>query len=125
VTSRVGSTVQAPEQLPVEHASARSVWFRNSVRGAAGLAVAVYIAQRSGLQHGFWVVLGTLSVLRSNALGTGWSIVSALAGTAVGIVLGAALVIGIGTHQSVLWAAVPLAVLLGSCAPRAISFAAG
>ena len=59
---------------------------RTAVRGAAGLAIAVYIAQRTGLQHGFWVVLGTLSVLRSNALGTGWSIVSALAGTAVGIV---------------------------------------
>ena len=49
-------------------------------------AVAVFVAQRLGVQHGFWVVLGTLSVLRSNALGTGWSIVQALAGTAVGIV---------------------------------------
>ena len=113
------------EQLAVEHASARSVWFRNSVRGAAGLAVAVYIAQRTGLQHAFWVVLGTLSVLRSNALGTGWSIVSALAGTAVGIVVGAALVIAIGTHEVVLWAVLPLAVLLAAYAPRAISFAAG
>lgn len=119
------SALQAAEQLTVEHASARSVWFRNSIRGAAGLAVAVFIAQRSGLQHGFWVVLGTLSVLRSNALGTGWSILSALAGTAVGIVLGAALVLGIGTHEDVLWAVLPLAVLLGSYAPRAISFAAG
>jgi hypothetical protein len=45
----------------------------------------------TGLQHGFWVVLGTLSVLRSNALGTGRSILSALAGTAVGILAGALL----------------------------------
>jgi uncharacterized membrane protein YccC len=95
------------------------------VRGAAGLAVAVYIAQRSGLQHSFWVVLGTLSVLRSNALSTGWSVLSALAGTAVGIVLGAALVIAIGTHEYVLWGVLPLAVLLAAYAPRAISFAAG
>jgi uncharacterized membrane protein YccC len=121
----VQSALEATEQLTVEHASARSVWFRNSVRGAVGLAIAVYIAQRSGLQHGFWVVLGTLSVLRSNALGTGWSIVSALAGTAVGIVIGAALVIAIGTHHAVLWVVLPFAVLLGSYAPRAISFAAG
>jgi hypothetical protein len=98
---------------------------RNSVRGAAGLTVAVYIAQRSGLQHSFWVVLGTLSVLRSNALSTGWSVVSALAGTAVGIVLGATLVIAIGTHEHVLWAVLPVAVLLAAYAPRAISFAAG
>ena len=32
-------------------------WFRNSLRSAVGLAAAVYIAQRSGVQHGFWVVL--------------------------------------------------------------------
>ena len=115
----------ATERYAVEHAGTRSVWFRNSVRGAAGLAVAVYIAQRSGLQHSFWVVLGTLSVLRSNALSTGWSVLTALAGTAVGIVLGAALVIAIGTHDYVLWAVLPVAVLLAAYAPRAISFAAG
>ena len=108
-----------------EHASLGDVWFRNSLRSAVGLAAAVYIAQRSGVQHGFWVVLGTLSVLRSNALGTGWSVVSALAGTAVGIVVGAVLVIAIGSHEAVLWAVLPFAVLLGSYAPRAISFAAG
>ena len=119
------AALEATEQLAVEHASAGSVWFQNSVRGAAGLAVAVYIAQRTGLQHGFWVVLGTLSVLRSNALGTGWSILSALAGTAVGIVIGALLVIGIGTHEAVLWGVLPVAVLLAAYAPRAISFAAG
>jgi uncharacterized membrane protein YccC len=118
-------TLLATERYAVEHAGTRSVWFRNSVRGAAGLAVAVYIAQRSGLQHSFWVVLGALSVLRSNALSTGWSVLTALAGTAVGIVLGAALVIAIGTHEHVLWAVLPVAVLLAAYAPRAISFAAG
>jgi uncharacterized membrane protein YccC len=119
------AALEATEQLAVEHASIGSVWFQNSVRGAAGLAVAVFIAQRSGLQHSFWVVLGTLSVLRSNALGTGWSILSALAGTAVGIVVGALLVIGIGTHEAVLWGVLPVAILLAAYAPRAISFAAG
>ncbi len=119
------AALRATERLAVEHVSARSVWFRNSVRGAVGLAVAVYIAQRTGLQHAFWVVLGTLSVLRSNALGTGWSVLSALAGTAIGILVGAALVIAIGTHEAVLWAVLPLAVLLAAYAPRAISFAAG
>jgi uncharacterized membrane protein YccC len=119
------AALEATERLTIEHASVRSVWFRNSLRGAVGLAVAVYIAQRTGLQHGFWVVLGTLSVLRSNALGTGRSIVSALAGTAVGIVVGALLVVGIGTHVAVLWSVLPVAVFLAGYAPRAISFAAG
>jgi uncharacterized membrane protein YccC len=125
VTWPTRGALLATERFAVEHAGIRSVWFRNSVRGAVGLAVAVYIAQRSGLQHSFWVVLGTLSVLRSNALSTGWSVLSALAGTAVGIVLGAALVIAIGTHDYVLWAVLPFAVLLAAYAPRAISFAAG
>ena len=117
--------LQTTEQLAVEHASARSIWFRNSIRGAVGLAIAVFIAQRTGVQHAFWVVLGTLSVLRSNALATGSSIVSALAGTAVGLLVGAALVIAIGTHEAVLWAVLPPAILLAAYAPRAISFAAG
>jgi hypothetical protein len=119
------AALEATQQLAAEHASVRSVWFRNSVRGAAGLAIAVFIAQRMGLQHGFWVVLGTLSVLRSNALATGWSVLTALVGTAVGIVIGALLVIGIGTHEAVLWGVLPFAVLVAAYAPRAISFAAG
>jgi uncharacterized membrane protein YccC len=119
------AAVEATERLAVEHAGGGSVWLRNSLRGAAGLAVAVFIAQRTGLQHSFWVVLGTLSVLRSNALSTGWSVLTALAGTAVGILIGAVLVIAIGTHELVLWAVLPVAVLLAAYAPRAISFAAG
>jgi uncharacterized membrane protein YccC len=122
---RPARTLEVTEQLAVEQASVRSVWFQNGIRGAAGLALAVYIAQRTGLQHGFWVVLGTLSVLRSNALGTGWSVLGALAGTAAGIVVGAAIVIVIGTHEAVLWGVLPIAVLLAAYAPRAISFAAG
>jgi uncharacterized membrane protein YccC len=124
-TATAREALQTTEQFAVEHASGHSIWLRNSIRGAVGLAIAVFIAQRTGLQHAFWVVLGTLSVLRSNALATGSSIVSALAGTAVGIFVGAALVIAIGTHEAVLWAVLPPAVLLAAYAPRAISFAAG
>jgi uncharacterized membrane protein YccC len=113
------------EDFTVTHADYRSVWFRNSVRGAAGLAIAVFIAQKTGLQHSFWVVLGTLSVLRSNALGTGRSVLSALAGTAVGILVGAAILIPVSGHDAVLWFVLPVAVLLGAYAPRVISFAAG
>jgi uncharacterized membrane protein YccC len=133
--SRRADTAQRLAPLPVallavrrfaaEHVGADSVWFRNSVRGAAGLAVAVFIAQRSGLQHSFWVVLGTLSVLRSTALSTGRSILSALAGTAAGIIIGAAILLAVGTSDPVLWGLLPLAVLIAAYAPRAISFAVG
>jgi uncharacterized membrane protein YccC len=111
--------------LAAEQASPRSVLFRNSLRGAAALAVSVFVAQKAGLQHSFWVVLGTLSVLRSNALATGTTILSALGGTAVGIVVGAGLIIAIGTNEAVAWGVLPLAVLLAAYAPRVISFAAG
>jgi uncharacterized membrane protein YccC len=119
------SPVDAAQRLALEHADPRSVWLQNSIRAAVALGLAVLVAQLADVQHGFWIVLGTLSVLRSNALGTGWSVVSALAGTAAGIVVGALLVIAIGTHHAVLWIVLPPAVLLAAYAPRAISFAAG
>jgi uncharacterized membrane protein YccC len=111
--------------LLVENFSPRSVWFQNSVRGAAALALAVFLAQRLSLQHAFWVGLGTYSVLRSSALHTGSTVVSALAGTAVGILLGVAAILLVGTDESALWAVLPFAVLFAAYAPRAISFAAG
>jgi uncharacterized membrane protein YccC len=119
------SALRPAERLVVAHASARSASFRNSLRGAAGLAAAVLIGQVASLQHSFWVVLATLSVLRSNALGTGSTVLQALAGTAAGIVVGGALVAAIGIHEPVLWALLPPAILLAAYAPRAISFAAG
>jgi uncharacterized membrane protein YccC len=124
-TGWMRSWLLGAEGFTATHADYRSVWFRNSVRGAVGLAIAVFIAQKSGLQHSFWVVLGTLSVLRSNALGTGRSVISALAGTAVGIVIGAAILIPLNGDTTVLWGILPVAVLLGAYAPRVISFAAG
>lgn len=122
---RTRSAMRAAGRLLLEHASPRSPLFRNSLRGAAGLTVAVLVIELASLQHAFWVALATLSVLRSSALGTGSTIVSALAGTTVGIVIGGLLVYAIGTDETVLWVALPPAVLLAAYAPRAISFAAG
>jgi uncharacterized membrane protein YccC len=71
------------------------------------------------------VLLGTLSVLRSNALNTGQNAVRALAGTLAGSVIGAGLLQLIGEHDTVLWFLLPVAVLVAGIAPAAISFAAG
>ena len=83
------------------------------------------VADLVGAQHSFWVVLGTLSVLRSNALGTGQNALRAVIGTAIGFVLGAVLVLLIGVHSIVYWALLPLAILLAGLAPAVIGFAAG
>ncbi len=79
-------------------ASLRSVWFLNSIRGAVALAVAVAVADLTNVQHAFWVVLGTLSVLRTNAASTGATAVRALGGTAIGFFIGAALILAVGSH---------------------------
>lgn len=117
--------LQAASERASAHIERNSVWLHNSLRGAAGLALAVLVADQSGVQHGFWVVFGTLSVLRSNALSTGQNIVRALLGTTVGFVIGGALVSAIGTNTTVLWVLLPFAILLAGLAPSAISYAAG
>ena len=107
------------------HASFRSVWFLNAVRGSVALAVAVAVADLSGVQHGFWVVLGTLSVLRTSAASTGSTAWRALAGTVVGFAVGAALLAAIGTGQTALWVTLPIAVLVASYTPGTAPFLAG
>ena len=91
----------------------------------AALGAAVLVANALSVQHGFWVVLGTLSVLRSNALSTGQDAVRAVVGTTIGVVVGGALVYLVGAKSIVLWALFPVAVALAGVAPGTISFAAG
>ncbi len=111
--------------IAFRHASVRSVWFINSARGAMALAAAVAVADLSNVQHGFWVVLGTLSVLRTNAASTGATALRALVGTAAGFAIGAALLLALGSGSTALWAALPFAVLVAAYAPGAAPFAVG
>jgi uncharacterized membrane protein YccC len=115
----------AARERAAAHLERHSVWLHNSVRGGVALGVAIFVANFTGVQHSFWVVLGTLSVLRSNALNTGQNILRGLVGTAVGFAVGAALLVGIGTNSTILWVLLPLAILIAGVAPAAISFAAG
>ena len=119
------STARAYARRLRPHLSFRSVWFRNALRGATGLALAVLVIELIDVQHGFWVVLGTLSVLRSNALGTGATAVRAVGGTALGFVVGSVIMIGVSDHTGLLWVLFPLAVLVSGIAPSMISFVAG
>ncbi len=116
---------QAVSHIVHSHLTPRSVWLRNSLRGAVGLAAAVAVAKVTDISHGFWVVLGAISVLRSNAVGTGKTAMSALAGTVVGFVIGTAVMVGLGTHVVVLWLVLPVAVFVAALAPAVIPFAAG
>jgi uncharacterized membrane protein YccC len=121
----LAGSLAAAQQRASAHIDRNSVWLHNSVRGAVGLGLAVLVANRTGVQHSFWVVLGTLSVLRSNALSTGETVLRGLSGTVVGFVIGAVLLSVIGTNVTLLWLLLPVVILVAGVAPAAISFAAG
>jgi uncharacterized membrane protein YccC len=121
----VPGTLSAARERITSYLEPNSVWLHNSLRGAAGLGLAVLAARLTGVQHSFWVVLGALSVLRSNALNTGQDAVRAMLGTVAGFIIGAALLVGIGTNTALLWFLLPVAVFLAGVAPAVISFAGG
>jgi uncharacterized membrane protein YccC len=123
--ARAGRRVSSVVSAAHTHASVRSVWFVNSLRGAVALGAAVAVADLGSLQHGFWVVLGTLSVLRTNAASTGATALRALAGTALGFVVGGALLLAIGSGSTALWVVLPIAVLVAAYAPGTAPFVVG
>jgi hypothetical protein len=77
------------------------------------------------VEHGFWVVLGAMSVLRSSALTTGTRVLRAVAGTAVGFVLGAVVIELFGVDPVVLWTLLPIAAFGSAYVPEVASFVAG
>ena len=103
----------------------RSVAVRNALRTGIGLALAVAVTHVFPVEHGFWVVLGALSVLRSSALTTGTKMLRAVLGTGIGFVLGAVLISVVGVDPAVLWILMPLVVFGSAFVPEIASFTAG
>jgi uncharacterized membrane protein YccC len=124
-TGRRAVALSGALRVMARHASVRSVWFQNSLRGSLALAAAVLVADQTGVQHGLWVMLGTLSVLRTNAASTGSTALRALGGTVIGFAAGALLLLGLGTSTPVLWTALPVAIAVAAYAPGALPFAVG
>lgn len=69
------------------HLTPRSVIFQNACRFALGLAAARAVAGVLDLQHGFWVLLATLTLTRTTSLETRSAVRQALLGTLAGAVL--------------------------------------
>ncbi len=114
----------AAAQITSGFVANRSVAVRNSLRTGLGLAVAVAITHLFPVEHGFWVVLGALSVLRSSALSTGTRVWRAVIGTGIGFLLGALLIGLVGVEPTVLWLLMPLAVFGSAYVPEIASFTA-
>ena len=111
--------------LMVAHLNVGSPWLRTALRTAIGLSLAVLVVQLTGLAHGFWVLLGVLSVLRYDGAGTRRLAIPAIVGTVIGVLIATVLLFSFGTHSIVLWAFLPAAVFLAAWAPIAVSFPVG
>jgi uncharacterized membrane protein YccC len=118
-------TVTAAQRVASGHLDRHSVWFQNSIRGAAGLGLAVLLARIFDAQNAFWIGLGALSVLRSNALSTGATVLRALVGTVAGFAIGAGIVGILGTGRPLLWTLLPLVILAAAVGPAVLPFIAG
>ena len=123
--SRVLSESEAIAQLTTGFVATRAVVVRNSLRTGLGLAIAVSITHVFPVQHGFWVVLGAMSVLRSSALTTGTRVLRAVTGTGIGFVLGAVFIELMGVDPVVMWAMLPVVAFGSAYVPEVASFIAG
>ncbi len=102
-----------------------SVRLQDSVRLGLGLMVGVLTIHLLDLQHGFWVALATLSVVKSDATRTARSLVEAVVGTAVGFVIAALVIEAIGSRPGWLAAALPVTLFAAFYAKGALSFLVG
>ena len=119
------SEIEAVAHMPSGYLSGRSVVVRNSLRTGLGLALAVATTQLFPVQHGFWVVLASISVLRSTALTTGTTVLRAVLGTCGGFAVGAVLIELLGVNPVVMWLMLPVVAFLAAFVPKLWSFAAG
>jgi uncharacterized membrane protein YgaE (UPF0421/DUF939 family) len=103
----------------------RAVVLRNSLRTGLGLALAVAVTHLLPLDNDFWVVLGAMSVLRSSALTTGTRVLRAVAGTAIGFLLGVIVIELVGVDHVVMWILLPVVTFGSAFVPEVASFIAG
>ena len=123
-SDRVLPETAAVASITTGFLATRSVALRNSLRTGLGLALAVAITHLFPVEHGFWVVLGAMSVLRSSALTTGTNLVRAVVGTTIGFVVGALLITVLGVDPVVLWTLLPVLVFTSAYVPEVASFTA-
>lgn len=98
------------------HFTPRSVFFQNAIRLALGLAAARLAAGLLDLSHGFWVLLATLTLMRTSVAATRAAIVPAFVGTVIGALV-MALVLGLAGGDSQFYEiAFPFVLVIGLAA---------
>ncbi|GIG88845.1 FUSC family protein [Plantactinospora endophytica] len=94
------------------HLTTRSVYFQGAVRVSLALGAARVIAGFLHLNHGFWVLLAILTLLRTSAVDTRSALRPVLLGTLLGAAVGSLLLFGAGEVPTVLLVALPVAMVL-------------
>ncbi len=93
-----------------------SVLLRTSLRIGLGLGAARALEGVLDLQHGFWVVFATLSVLRTTPGRTGATALQALAGTVLGALVATVIVLTLEADATAYAVVLPFAVFAGVAA---------
>ncbi|MGV1003361.1 MAG: FUSC family protein [Candidatus Nanopelagicales bacterium] len=112
----------SPLELLAAHSTLDSPWFRTGLRSGLGLAVAILVALQVGADNAYWVVLGTLSMLRFDAMGTGRTAAQAVLGTAGGSLLAAGTVSAVEGYPLALWLLLIVAVFAAAYTPNTTSY---
>jgi uncharacterized membrane protein YccC len=107
------------------HLTPRSVFFQNAIRLAIGLAAARLVAGVLDLSHGFWMLLATLTLMRTSVATTRAAVVPAFLGTvAGGLVAGSVLALA-GGNSVVYEVALPFVMAIALIAGPLLGLAVG
>ncbi len=100
------------------HLSLRSVYLQNALRLGVGLALARLVAGELDVAHGFWVLLATLTLMRTSAGSTRAALPPAVLGTTIGGALAIGLVLLIGPYPVATAALLPVVVVIAVLSGR-------
>jgi uncharacterized membrane protein YccC len=100
------------------HLTLRSVHLQNALRLGVGLALARLVAGELDVAHGFWVLLATLTLMRTSAASTRAALPPAVLGTTIGGALAIGLVLLVGPHPVATAALVPVVVVVAVASGR-------
>ena len=98
------------------HFTPRSVFFQNAIRLAFGLAAARLVAGELDLSHGFWMLLATLTLMRTSVATTRAAVAPAFLGTVAGGLVAALVLALAGADSTVYEVAFPFVMVLALAA---------
>ena len=97
----------------------RSLWFRNALRAAVALSVAMALVLHGvGHDHGFWVALGAFTVLRADLATIGRSAWATMVGTTIGFAVSSSIVAVSEPVHGMLWVGFVVALFVAGLGDR-------